>query len=343
MRVELAGLGDPIPTVALPDPNLDDALPPQSFVLPNGSNFVKTDYVGLGYTHYEAICIGAAGGRGGGNQFALNILAGSMTRSHGGGGGGGGLHRVVGLLSELPVICPVVVGQVGANGVDGNGHWPYNPVGSPPYPPNPSYIASQNGQDGGASTFNGDTCRASGGKGGSKTPIDMSYGSPYWEAEGMIPGGNGGEGGTGNRIIAGGGADGALSVLQFHVDPGGATVYDGANLTPAIDGIWDGIIGEGGGGGRGGMYRNHNAHAGQPPHPSQMITEDASSGGQGSFSFADTSVFGNRGNRSADPYWGKPIVPGSGGGAKEGLLKYGSYATGFSPNGLVYIRITKIE
>jgi hypothetical protein len=63
-RLELGGYEGPIPNIALPDPNLSADLPIQSLVLEDGVPFEKTDWVALGYTHYEVWCIGAAGGQG---------------------------------------------------------------------------------------------------------------------------------------------------------------------------------------------------------------------------------------------------------------------------------------
>lgn len=373
MRVHLNGKGEPIPIVALPDPNLDETLPPQTFIFSENGNFIKTDYVGLGYTHFEVVCIGASGGRGGASQ----ALSGGVLRTYGGGGGGGGLHRVVGLLADIPDVCPVVVGQAGADGQDGNGFdlvlTHVNP--DPPYAwtPDPGFIGPTDGADGGVSSFNGSTCRASGGKGGKKTRnyvrwVEFQFpgtNTRTYEISYFIPGGNGGQGGKGDQSTAGGGADGASNRWKFIVNEGMVTeriayeggemvqtstppdlwhgpinegvVFGGADMTPAEDGVWDGVIGEGGGGGIGGTHVPPEV-----PVPAKTIL--ASSGGQGSFSFADTSVSGSRGNRSSDPTYGRAIVAGFGGGARaSSLLKYGSRASGFDPNGLVFLRLTKID
>ena len=63
-RFQLSGYGDPIPNIALPDPQLSADMPIQSLVLADGSTFEKADWVALGYTHYEVWCVGAAGGQG---------------------------------------------------------------------------------------------------------------------------------------------------------------------------------------------------------------------------------------------------------------------------------------
>lgn len=80
----------------------------------------------------------------------------------------------------------------------------------------------------------------------------------------------------------------------------------------------------------------------------------ASSGGRGSFSYADTSVFGARQLRSTHPaaVWrpGTPtpevpqivVAGGGGGGRANHSLPFGSYAPGFSPHGVVLIRLTRV-
>lgn len=63
-RFELGGHEGPIPSIALPDPNLSDDMPVQQLELVDGIPFQKADWVALGYTHFEVWCVGAAGGRG---------------------------------------------------------------------------------------------------------------------------------------------------------------------------------------------------------------------------------------------------------------------------------------
>lgn len=166
MRIALAGYGGVLPVVMLD--------------LSNETEFIPGGYIDLGYTNYEVACIGASGARG----LAMDD---SESRTLGGGGGGGGCHRVRGLLSGLPSVCDVVVGEPGAT----------------------------DGDSGGASSFNGTTCQASGGEGGEAA---VEFGT----------GGDGGSGGLGNSVTPGGGG------------------------APGEDGTWDGAIGGGGGGGKGG-------------------------------------------------------------------------------------------
>lgn len=390
MRVELKGLGEPIPGIALPDPNISSDLPAQTFTFLENGVFQKTDWVSLGYTHFEVWCIGGVGGDGGiiGDAF---VGYNAFNTSYGGAGGGGGLHRVAGALVDLSDSCPIVVGKAGANGRNGNGEYPrrvrVNPATGLAYTPyiwdpNPAYISPLPGGDGGASTFADTLCQASGGKGGKPTPWLAPYnGDPdVPDYSTRTPGGDGGQGGSGGRSLAGGGGDGAWSeyvILTFPEVPGYPPPYPeykGADRHDAVDGTWDGIIGKGGGGGRGGVYysRLHIMYSApmsfnptafaepqidDPPGGAGFNSDDvilATSGGQGSFSYADTSVYGVRESRSTPPPppgWtsgtaygsGKVIVPGSGGGARLNRLSgYGSNAPGFNPNGVVFIRLVKI-
>lgn len=349
MRVQLKGEGFPNPTEALPATSGD--VHPVVLSLPSGTPFVKADYVAIGYTHYEVMCIGAVGGQGG-------MVPSTSDWSHGGAGGGGGSHRVAGLLSGLPDSVAVTVGQPGTAGVSGNGQTTHNMVtyynssngetelvvdtGARPLTHNgvvyingagvvqapyvmlpgipyvltvnAAYIAPQDGGDGGYSSF-GTVCKASGGKGGKKSPIYVIYNVQYGGVQ-DVPGGNGGQGGIGNRTAAGGGA------------AGGSTTT-GSTLVEAADGTWNGEVGSGGGGGRGGTKWGH--------------IDPAGNGGHGSFSYGDTSVYGPRQLLSNDPANGAPIVPGSGGGAKISSSQiFGSRFSEASPQGIVAIRLFKV-
>jgi len=290
MRVVLSGEGKPIPTVAIPDPSSDENLPTQAFLLNHGVPFLKTPFVDQGYTHVEIWCVGAVGGKGGNTPWNQRDSEGTM----GGAGGGGGLHRILTSLANLPNSCPVVVGVAGSNGTDNDGISVATPGGN-----------------GGVSSFNGTTCRASGGGGGAPGP------------GGFSPGGNGGAGGSGDRTSAGGGATG------------------GAN------GTWNGVIGYGGSGGKGGSYFT-NPDGDPRPNPAPDISYEAGEAGHGSYSFEDTSVYGSRQSRSAYPNpWNPPnnglILPGTGGGARiSTLMAYGSRAPSFNPNGAVFIRVMQI-
>jgi hypothetical protein len=405
-RVELAGLGGPIPTVALTDPNLDENLAPQAFLLTTG-NFLKADWVGLGYTHYEVMCIGAAGGNGsdGGGDMTWPYYYSGYDSSgrlimhwydphigspniFGGGGGGGGLHRVAGSLADLPDVTPVVVGVAGAQGPRGdsahqNPYMPTPPGGGVAYWDLPHLMIQPPtvGQDGGASSF-GDVCVASGGKGGFPATVwDVTRPSSGYNFPGEIggpkPDGRGGQGGKGGQSVAGGGGAGAFFTLSI-----GTYGEQVRQVTPAKDGIWNGVVGEGGGGGLGGEYIpgwrfDYSAPSGAftasrklaPDELMHGLYDDtiveATSGGKGSFSYSDTSVYGQRQDRQFSYYEASAprstmekvsplqfiytptpylIVPGCGGGARINKSQgFGSRAPGFSPDGAVLIRVTKID
>jgi hypothetical protein len=271
----------------------------------------------------------------------------------GGGGGGGGVCVGSGLLADLPAAVPVVVGEPGADGAMGQavnasptyvpeppnwdmrtnymlGQWMDNHYFSAPAdlakvatvnnwgyvwplphsimpPPTP-------GEDGGDSSF-GDLTFASGGKGG--------HGAIKWVSGVKSDDQIGGEGGVGGQSAAGGGGLGSTS-----------------RSAAGKDGTWDGVIGGGGGGGFGGMYLPSTDGL----HPAEIYS--ASNGGQGSYSYADTSVFGIRQYRQnmVEGSASAPIIPGGGGGARANhTTPAGSKATGYSPDGAVLIRIFKVD
>lgn len=192
--------------------------PPLSIPLSNGVPFIPRQYLDLGYTNFEVMCIGGGGGMGGGIK---TLNSDTQVRNFGGAGGGGGLQRVRGALIGLPEECNVVVGIGGANGLD---H-----ISDP--------IMLTDGDDGGYSSFGDTICRASGGKGGFRAQSNSTS---------LTTQAHGGQGGVGGRIIAGGGALGGLSGTPTPTGPGTAG-------SPGSDGTWDGAIGQGGGGGAGGV------------------------------------------------------------------------------------------
>lgn len=391
MRVLLNGKGEPISTIALPDPQISDELPPQTLVFDGDGIFNKIDWIGLGYTSFEAWCIGGSGGKGGdirlepGGETDPSYAYGALqTLSYGGEGGGGGLHVVNGLLVDLDDETEIVVGETGVPGSDGNVHYrwrvatamqnfggvpmmlavtkgavnipgmtdaagnaiaPYFYTAEAGYLffNEPSYVAPQDGGDGGTTTF-GDLAQASGGKGGKKSPVyrnnrdDQNSASILAES---APGGIGGEGGVGGQTLAGGGGAGGTNSAATVPSPGsgGRPTYV---FTNPKDGTWDGHIGQGGGGGRGGTQQTFRADPRFPdPLAEPPIIQPSSNGGQGSFSYADTSVYGARGQAA---YVGSArIVPGAGGGARAtGNRKAGSRSSGYSPKGLVVVRVFKI-
>jgi len=291
MRLELAG------SLIHPDPLI--------LKFDSNQNFDTQKYIDLGYTHFDVICIGGGGGMGGGIDTANT---GTLVRNYGGAGGGGGFHRVRGLLSALPSSCPVVVGAGGALGTEHTSD-PAN---------------TTDGGDGGVSSFNGTTCRASGGKGGKRAQSNSLTVSTQ---------AHGGEGGLGNRTVAGGGAAGGLAGTPSAGGPG-------TPGTPGADGTYNTVvhnIGQGGGGGAGGVgkYGGTTCNA-------------ATSGGRGSYNPGDTSVYGPGDTPGNDASSGaQNVVPGGASGAKASPLNKLPYIYGQSKGerlagdpGVVVIRLT---
>jgi hypothetical protein len=265
--------------------------------------FDTNKYIAMGYTHFEVICIGGGGGQGGGIDTGG---AGTRVRNFGGAGGGGGFQRVHGVLSALPNTCEITVGKGGNIGTQ---H-----VSDPGL--------TTDGEDGGHSAFNIDTCQASGGKGGKRAQSNSIT---------VTTQADGGEGGVGNRIVAGGGAAGGTAGT-----PGPAGGTPGTN---GIDGILFQNIGEGGGGGAGGVSEYI---AGNPIHNA------ATAGGRGSYNPGDVSVYGPGdlpGVNLGEEFDG--AIPGAAGGAKAAPLNglptvYGSSADRRiqSNHGVIIIRLT---
>jgi hypothetical protein len=295
---------------------------------------------------------------------------------YGGGGGGGGMQMMAGVLADLPDVVPIVVGKAGADAPLGQviALGPYEaqltlPVqqpGSGPYQarmaeinnfftqylnsyplPHPSFDNPQAGQDGGATSFADILCQASGGKGGDAAMV--------WDGAKFIPRGYGGDGGIGGQIVAGGGASGSKVA--------------GLN---GNDGVWRPETGIGGGGG-GGIAGSTKPGPPGPFGAPTTIPVLPTAGGRGSFSFAETSVFGQRGTRDTLTYQvptdapsvlapdgsrtlrtgqvayisrttPSAVIPGAGGGARPLTnMKYGSKALGYSPDGVVVIRLSKLS
>lgn len=279
--------------------------PPLTVKLVHAVPFIPQQYIDMGYTDFDVMCIGGGGGMGGGIKTGNT---GTTIRSYGGAGGGGGLHRVRGLLEALPASCPVVVGQGGSPGDD--------------------HVASvgltTDGTDGGYSSFNDDTCRASGGRGGKRVQSNSLT---------VSTDADGGQGGVGDRILAGGGALGGLAGTPTTTGPGTAG-------TPGEDGTWDGSIGQGGGGGAGGV----GTYAG-------VTANAATAGGRGSFDAGDTSVYAPGTSPTSDSAdsGAANILPGGAGGAAATPLNalptlFGQSigAQVDSEDGVVIIRLTAV-
>jgi hypothetical protein len=296
----------------------------------------------------------------------LEAILWPMIQGMGGGGGGGGFHRAFGALDELPDTVSIVVGKAGADAGYAQtkqlGSWTppmeiffYDPnAESHPYMkrkreiqnyftnytnsyPDPTTFPNNpvKGQDGGASSF-GDFAQASGGKGGEPGMV--------WDGTKFIFKGDGGAGGIGGQLTAGGGA-------------AGSTV-EGVN---GSDGTWfpETGIGQGGGGGKGGRATTGGSG---PPFYTPSTKHPGSAGGQGSYSFGDPTVYGHRQIQQPwtymKPVIGPPgtgyttvltmdadnqVIAGGGGGARPfPNIKVGSRAQDYSPDGMVLLRLVKL-
>lgn len=290
MRLELSG------SLVIPDQIV--------FTFVSNQNFQPLQYIDLGYTKFEVICIGGAGGSGGGIDTANT---GTLIRSFGGAGGGGGIHRVSGVLSALPASVPIVVGVGGAQGANHS------------FDPN----ETTDGEDGGASTFNGTTCMASGGLGGARVQSNSDSASTL---------ANGGDGGVGGRTTPGGGASGGIAGTPSPSGPGVSGV-DGQN------GTWNGSVGSGGGGGAGGVGKYGTA----------ITCNYATTGGRGAYNASDPSAYAIGGYAVEDQGTSAlGIIPGFAGGAKASLLSnmptlYGSSSgNGPGDNGVVVVSLTAV-
>lgn len=341
-------------------------------LLDDGDIFHPADYIALGFTNYEAECIGAAGGRGG--NWIGN---GPAPFCAGGAGGGGGLHRAIGLLEDLPDDVLAAVGQPGTDGRNSNNIPPYvgrlTPAGQFDWVLdadgfavdleillNSGYISPLDGSDGGESSF-GLVCHASGGKGGQAAQLKQNepypmwgpaftggYGGVFWSYY-FIPG-EGGDGGLGDRDPAGG-ADN--KGLISHI-PAVVTFGPEVDQVVASDGVTTWLVPR---------ARTHTQIAttayvaptngpwdglhigagGGGGYGGKRGSKDGSSGARGSMNFVDTSVYGPGQLASRDSS-GALTIPGGGGGAKlNKLARYGSFATGYNPAGAVLIRLTKVD
>ena len=117
---------------------------PEIIRLYNDIPFIPAPYISRGFVYYEVVCIGGPGGRGSGGNAINDPSSEYKLVKYGGAGGAGGISKTKGLLRSLPASCPVTVGIPGADE-------PFNRA---------------SGDFGGDSSFNVNTCVASGGKGG---------------------------------------------------------------------------------------------------------------------------------------------------------------------------------
>lgn len=332
-RFELAGAMAP----SGPPGPANPSSPPALVLTYNANDALDVkSYMDQGYTRFDVICIGAAGGPGGGvNQpyNSANFVYGYSNLSFGGAGGGGGSQRAKGYLGALPDSAPIVVG---AGGAPGGVYTTDGPSGIAAGTPPPGIT---DGGDGGASSFNGTTCRASGGKGGKKVntlePPNVTP-NPFTNMTN-----NGGAGGIGGTTVAGGGG------------AGGVAIQLSAPNNPAVapaPGAWDPVtmIGSGGGGAAGGWdYKNAATTS-----TNRQVAQNGAGGAFNATDLAQYSPGSNAANQTVTTTVSAP-VPGYSGGAKAQALNglgttYGdSGPLGTSPSaqvagkkGVVIIRLT---
>lgn len=279
--------------------------------------FNKVSHVVDGYTNFDVICIGGGGGKGG----TLGASGGgSDTKVHGGQGGGGGLHWVKGLLEHLPDASAIEVGAAGADGTDG------------------IYVGdATDGENGGTSQFNEGfyTCYASGGAGGKGAQSNTIDANSYAD---------GGQGGKGENFDPNGAAGGIAPIVEDVPGPPGQIILavDGKDGTLKVssDPFSTALVGEGGGGGAGGIAQYASGDI-----PSVMIAA-ASRGGRGSYDPANTLVYGPLGFPLADPpdFPDFPIISGLASGARVTPLLNTPFVYGRSGQpGIVIVRITAAE
>lgn len=174
------------------------------------------------------------------------------------------------------------------------------------------------GQPGGYSSFNDTVCRASGGRGGvNYNPEDGVFDQSD---------ANGGDGGIGDSIDAGGGALGGEARWSSPDGP----ISDGS---PGGNGSLIADVGQGGGGGAGGVGIYHTYYGSEVDH----IGAPATAGGSGSS--GDSSVASSGTPPTNDPTLTPGIitVPGLAGGAKA--VWAGQYGRS-GQDGVVVIRLT---
>ena len=273
-------------------------LTPMVFIFTQSLTFTPQDYIDMGYLYYDVMCIGAAGGYGG--------TVGSVSPGYGdaivagGAPGGGGAHLVRNRpLSELASTVAVVVGTAGANGTNA------------PTSATAAYTVATNGSNGGYSSFNTNTCKASGGIGGKKPTTNGAGAVSVY--------GYGGAGGKGNQTTAGGG-------------------FVPASQTDQFNGSWDGSIGTGGSGGAG---RRATWSTGVLTY----LNGTPSVGAYGSYPSENSAGQGRKPAFSSAI--GDSVTPTGGGGAKPYTLTTATKVYGTSgitsatssPNGVVVLRL----
>jgi hypothetical protein len=281
-------------------PQKHQAQLPAYFKFENSGDFDRTKPSMFGFTDYEALLIGGAGGRSGSADG--RTISGTTSYVKSSGGGGGGLIHVKGKLVDLSILSPAVVGAAGGNGADsGNG------------------VKASNGSNGGNSSFAGFS--AFGGKGGKGGKYDIT-------ADGVATctGGQGGDGGL-NSAGYGTVGVGALTSTANGSFGGSQIATDGTAPTQGVVATGSGDVIEGGGGGAGGAGRVRLFDQ------NQEVASDGSTGNTGPGNYdgfgtpASSGLGGTGGGANAVDWLGFP-------------LNYGVAEALAFAGGVVFIRVT---
>jgi len=197
----------------------------KDYTFPRGSSVLDVSRARLaGLTTYEAILVGACGGKSG-QAYSANS---DIFMGRAGGGGGGTLH-LLGDLEDLPLQVPISVGEVGDWGANGSGPNAFAP----------------DGHDGGDTSFN-TVHKANGGSGGKGGNFTGTSANGATEESGV-----GGAGGTNSAGLGAGGAGGSTG--GYNYSPVGGFPFDSTSPTTGtyVAGGVSPVVGGGRGGGGG--------------------------------------------------------------------------------------------
>lgn len=316
-----------------PDPDDPDIPDPLTLVLEDGVDFHKLDYLAVGYNRFDVICIGGAGGSAG--HFAETIPD-SATHQQG-------------PPFDYDLLFNSFLHRFGGGGGGGGIHRVKGRLAL--LPTVVPVVVGAAGDDGGlvevVAPFHD---WRSGGQGG------------IFPEPAIPPGGDGEASSFGGVICRASGGKGAVGVNGGAGGVGNAEL-GGGGAAPGMAGMWDGVIGSGGGGGQGGVI---------PAFPDSFflgsIAGPGSAGGNGAVSTADpttqgpgdfgagfsldftrivSSVPAGQNILQAAHVDAAHAYGGHGGGAKPFVLngenvQYGSKAGGRPGTGLVIIRLTYV-
>lgn len=273
------------------------------YTTPGYYEYRKMLHLLTGFTTYEALLVGGAGGQSG------QALGNASSRQYQCGGGGGGVLRLSGPIADLPSISALVVGGPGANGADSLSN----------------EAKAGNGEDGGDTLFNAHMAYGGGGAIGGQYAISGSGGTLSRQ---YPTNSEGGDGGGNSAALGTGGAGGRAARLEQ--EPGTAEVinstaptmgtYVVGGVAPVIGG------GVGGGGGPGDCLEVINVG---------QSTGQARAGGAGNHPDL-SSAAGNSGSTSGGSGGGANVQTITGVAEEYGTSK----PSGGNPNGVLYIEFS---